>query len=87
MKKVNFKQFQIFVDIDKTKSVVKDLRKDIANSIYTRFIGIAAHALAYKIYGSDGEIELDDDECKLLKEFTELEGSPSLIDSVREALK
>lgn len=87
MKKVNFKQFQIFVDIDKTKSVVKDVRKDIANSIYTTFIGIAAHALAYKIYGSDGDIELNDDECKLLKEFTEQIGSPSLIDSVREALK
>ena len=87
MKKINFKQFEIFVDIDKTKSIVKDVHKDIANSIYTSYIGLDAHALAYKIYGSDGELELDDEECKLLMQFAESHDSPSLIDSLRNAMK
>ncbi len=86
MKKVNFKQFEIFTGIEKTSSFVSDIRKDLANMIYTRFVGLEAHALAYKIYGSDGEVELSDDECPLLMSFIEKQASPSLIDSMRKAL-
>lgn len=86
MKKVNFNQFELFVDIDKTKSIVKDVRKAIANMVYTNFVGLAAHALALKIYNADGEIELDEDECRILLDCSEVAASPSLIDSIRKAL-
>ena len=87
MKKFNFTQFELFVDIEKTKSLVRDMHKEIANMIYVNFIGLAAHALALKIYNADGEIELDEDECKILLECAEVAASPSLIDSIREVLK
>lgn len=87
MKKVDFTQIAIFVGIDKSASVVKDIRKELADMIYISFFGLEAHALAYKIYGSKGEIELDENECKLLNTYVEQQGSPSLIDSIREALK
>ena len=87
MKKVNFKNFEVYVGIDKSATVVRDIRKDLANMIYTQFVGLVAHALAYKIYFSDGELELDEEECQLLLSFVEKMASPSLIDSMREALK
>ena len=87
MKRINFKQFEIYTGIDKAACVVSDVRKDLANMIYMRFVGLEAHALAYKIYGSDGELELSDEECRLLMSFVEHQASPSLIDSMRDALK
>ena len=87
MKRINFKRFEIFTGIKRTTSLVSDIRKDLANMIYTRFVGLEAHALAYKIYGSEGELELNDEECKLLLAFVEQQASPSLIDSMRNALK
>lgn len=69
MKKINFSALQIAESIKKDKFVEKDIREELANAMYQNARGIGYMALAMKIYKSDGEIELDDKEFKLLKDF------------------
>lgn len=69
MKKINFSALQIAESIKKDKFVEKDIREELANAMYQNARGIGYMALAMKIYKSDGEVELDDKEFKLLKDF------------------
>ena len=62
MKRINFERIEIFVDIDKTRCSVENYKKDFANIIYQLGRGIEAHALAFKIFNSNGEIEYNDEE-------------------------
>lgn len=66
MKKVNFKEFGIYSDITRASKKNLDVRKDFADVLYTRISGIEAHDLAFRIYRSEGDIELSDSECALL---------------------
>ena len=54
MKRINFERIEIFVDIDKTRCSVENYKKDFANIIYQLGRGIEAHALAFKIFNSNG---------------------------------
>ena len=67
MKRINFERIEIFVDIDKTRCSVENYKKDFANIIYQLGRGIEAHALAFKIFNSNGEIEYNDEECNMIK--------------------
>lgn len=69
MKKINFAALQIATNIKKDEHIIKDVREELANAMYQNARGIGYMALAMKIYKSDGEIELDDNEFKLLKDF------------------
>ena len=69
MKRINFERIEIFVDIDKTRCSVENYKKDFANIIYQLGRGIEAHALAFKIFNSNGEIEYNDEECNMIKEI------------------
>ena len=51
--------------------------------LYQSGIGIAAHALAFKIYNSTGECELTDDEYQLLMSFAEHHFIPMVIDALK----
>ena len=55
MIKLNFKEFSIFTDITRHDRRVGDARESFANQIYLNVSGIRAHALAMKIYQSEGE--------------------------------
>ena len=69
MKKINFAALQLATSIKKDEFVTKDVREDLANAMYQNARGIGYMALAMKIYKSDGEVELDDKEFKLLQDF------------------
>lgn len=69
MKKINFAALQIATNIKKDEYITKDIREELANAMYQNARGIGYMALAMKIYKSDGEVELDDNEFKLLKDF------------------
>ena len=54
-------------------------KKDFANIIYQLGRGIEAHALAFKIFNSNGEIEYNDEECNMIKEYASLCSSQPLL--------
>lgn len=83
--RINFERIEIFVDIDKTRCSVENYKKDFANIIYQLGRGIEAHALAFKIFNSNGEIEYNDEECNMIKEYASL-CSPAFIDAINKLL-
>ena len=83
MTKIDFSNITIYTDIAKTKSVVKDIREEVANDLYAHGQGIAFHALALKIYNSTGVVELDDKEYGLLMNYVEQMCTPMVIDAFR----
>lgn len=83
--RINFERIEIFVDIDKTRCSVENYKKDFANIIYQLGRGIEAHALAFKIFNSNGEIEYNDEGCNMIKEYASL-CSPAFIDAINKLL-
>ena len=69
MKKFNFAALQVSTSIKKDEYITKDIRVELANAMYKNARGIGYMALAMKIYKSDVEVELDNKEFKLLKDF------------------
>lgn len=87
MKTLNFKQFRLYTDIEHTQQMEIDLRKDLSNALYTNARGIAAHDLAFRIYRSDGAIEVSDEEVAILKDFINGGASAAVIDALNEQLE
>jgi hypothetical protein len=77
----------MFTDISRKNEVIVDVRSDIANVIYTGLTGIESHNLAFKIYNSDGVIELSDIEKDIIIKAAEHFCKPAFIDSVHEQFK
>lgn len=86
MKTINFQRLEIFLDIQKTQCQVMDFRKPFANTIYSSGYGIEAHALALKIYNSQGATEYSDEECNLIMIYAKKFGAPALIDCLSDIL-
>ena len=80
--KINFEDIGIYTDIERKTMVRLDMKKKIANDLYNRGQGIAFHALALKIYNSQGEIELSEEEYNLLMDYTRQMGTPAAIDAL-----
>lgn len=87
MTKINFQQFRIPAGIDRLRFNTGDIRESVANMLYLNVNGIRAHALAMKIYRSEGETEYTDEEVRTLSEVANAYGTPAFIDGLREALK
>lgn len=81
MKKINFERFEIYTTINHKEVVVQDCREGFANIIYLNGSGVACHALAMKVYKSEGETEFSDEEIALMRQFAENFGNLSLLDS------
>ncbi len=81
--KINFEQLRVYNNIAKTRELVVNVKVQVADSIYQSGIGIAAHALALKIYNSTGDCELTDDEYQLLISFAERHFIPMVIDALK----
>ena len=81
MKTINFERFEIYTTINHKEVIVQDCREGFANIIYWNGSGVACHALAMKIYKSEGEMEFTDEEITLMKQFAENFGNLSLLDS------
>lgn len=63
-----------------------DVRETFADMIYNNVNGIKAHALALKIYKSEGEADYTDDEVKLVRVVAERLCVPGFIDGLNEQL-
>lgn len=86
MKKINFEKLELFTDITKTKKVEQNVKTEFANFIYKNAAGIEMHALALKIYNSDGETEYNEKECELIKAVSR-SLAPFFIDAIENILK
>lgn len=64
--KVNFEKFEMYTSIRKDSTVLVDVKDTVANTMYTSMPGIAPASLAMKIYNSDGEVELTQEEVLIL---------------------
>lgn len=87
MVKINFQQFRIPLGIDKNRYQTGDARESVANMLYLNVNGIRAHALALKIYQSEGEVDYSDEEVKTLTDVANAYSTPAFIDGLREILK
>jgi hypothetical protein len=87
MNKINFKELEVSNNISWTNTKKIDVREQFANLIYTNSNGIRAHSLAHKIYESDGDIEIDDEDLNLIKETANNLCTPIFIDAINKGIK
>lgn len=86
MSKIDFQNFKIYASINHKASHKVDVRENFADMIYNSVNGIRAHALAMKIYKSDGETEYSDDEVKLIQAVADKMCVPGFIDGLSDQL-
>lgn len=86
--KINLERVEVFTDLSKTQCAVIDMRKQIANIIYSQGagLGLAGQALAVKMWNGNDETEYTDDEVKIIKELVERTTAPCFIDAVNAAI-
>ena len=84
--KLNFQQFSIPTGISRKTRQTGDARESFANMLYLNVNGIRAHALAMKIYNSEGEENYSPEEVQLIKEVAEKLCAPNFIDGLMEQL-
>lgn len=85
MKKLNLKELKFYTNLSKEEFVIYNIQQEISNFIYKNMIGIAFHAFALKIWNSDGVVEINEEEEKLLKEVMNYL-KPFVIDALEEQL-
>lgn len=85
--KINFKQFRLPLGIDRTRYQIGDARESVANMLYLNVNGIRAHALALKIYQSEGETEYSDEEIKSIMDVANMYATPAFIDGLRDMIQ
>ena len=84
--KINFQQIKFYTSINHKNFNTVDAREEFADTIYKNAGGIKAHALALKIYNSEGETEYSADEVDMIKHTLERFGVPGFIDGLNEQL-
>lgn len=87
MKKIDFQKFEMPLGISRDRVQVGDARESVANLIYLNVCGIKAHALALKIYQSEGETAYSDEEVRIIVEVTNRHGTPAFIDGLQNQLE
>ena len=73
------------MDIEGNNVVEQDVKKDFANLIYQYGKGIEFHALALKIFNSNGDTEYSEEECELIRQAS-LSCAPFFIDAISNVL-
>lgn len=86
MKKIDFEKLKVALDIEGKHVEEQNVKKDFANLLYQQGKGIEYHALALKIFNSEGESEYSDEECELIKQAS-LTCAPFFIDAIERALE
>lgn len=87
MARLNFQQFRIPTGINKSTFKTGDARESVANMLYLNVNGIRAHALALKIYRSEGDTEFTDEEVQTLREVANAYATPAFIDGLNSQLE
>lgn len=85
--KLDFKNFSVPASISGKAHKRGDARESFADLIYGNVNGIRAHALAMKIYKSDGIEEYTSDEVKLMEGVAERFCTPAFIDGLRAQIR
>lgn len=78
--KINFDKIEVYTDLSKTHAVIQNMRKDFANFVYTQGNGIAAHAIALKIYNGNADTDYDENEVTIIRQFVD-NCTPCVIDA------
>ena len=86
MQKINFQQFNVYASVSRKAAQTIDAREQFADMIYTHVNGIRAHALAMKIYKSEGETEYSPEEAKMIRSVAEQLCVPGFIDGLNEQM-
>ncbi len=86
MAKINFKAFELPTDISGRQTRTADVRESFADLLYKNVNGVAAGALAMKIYRSEGELELSGEEAATVVKLAEQLCTPIFIDALKKAL-
>lgn len=84
--KLNFQQFSVPTGVSRKNRQTGDARESFADMIYLNVNGIKAHALAMKIYQSEGAVDYSLEEVKLIREVAEKLCAPNFIDGLKEQL-
>lgn len=87
MTRINFKEFSIYSGVSRKHKQTGDIRESFADLLYCNVSGIRSHALALKIYQSDGAEEYTADEVKLIREVAANLCLPGFIDGLEDLLK
>ncbi len=87
MTKLDFQQFRIPEGICRSSYRTGDARESVANMLYLNVNGIRAHALAMKIYRSEGPSDYTDEEVRTLTEVANSYGTPAFIDGLNEQIE
>lgn len=87
MAKLDFQHFTVPSGISGRDSHTGDARESFADILYTGASGIRAHALAMKIYKSEGAEEYTDEEMRLIKGAAERFCTPAFIDGLRAQIQ
>lgn len=86
MKKINFNAIEV-KNIDGTTSEL-NIKRDFANALYVNSKNIEGNALGLKIFNTEGEVELNEDEEKIVKEYvTQFYPSYLIQQSIINAIK
>lgn len=87
MVKLDFQHFTVPSGISGRDSRMGDARESFADILYMGASGIRAHALAMKIYKSEGAEEYTDEEMRLIKGLAERFCTPAFIDGLRAQIE
>ena len=82
MVKINFEQLRVYRDIEHKMFDDVNVKTGVANELYEKGQGIAFHALAMKIYNSQGDTEYTDEEYELIMNYANQMCRPSVIDAL-----
>ena len=67
-------------------AIINNMHKGIADAIYRNTAGLNNLSLAIKLFNSNGEIELDEEEIELLKSFAEQNFKVNFLEALNERL-
>lgn len=82
---INFNKFPCYTSIAKNCIIERNIKEPLANAMYMNGSGIAMGALAMKIYNSDGELDYSEQECEIIKQFSQII-NPVFRDSILDFL-
>lgn len=85
MGRIDLSKLKVYNDLSRKNSTEIDIREEFANVIYRGFPGMQYHSLCHKIYDSMGEVELNDNECRLIKDAAST-CIPAVYDAIVETL-
>ena len=81
MVKINFKEFRLYTSIAQTDTRTFDVREALSNGMYMTMQGIRVHDLALRIFRSDGDVDISDEDLAIIHEYAK-NLTPVFIDSL-----